>query len=230
MLGPVFSLELRLAVRRGRLNAFRCVYGGWWVLQFAVLFGSLLQSETNPASPRASLGPFLNLSFQIFVAQQFIFLVLATPAFVAGAITDEKSQGTLQHLLTADLTSWEIVIGKFFGRMAQVVLMALVGWPLTCFLGGYGHVSLAALLATALLAGLVFFVLGAGSVWASVRSKQTREAVLRVYAWSAFALLTIWGVPAGLSAIRWRFQAGSPVRQWFSQVEDVLRCLDPLSV
>jgi ABC-type transport system involved in multi-copper enzyme maturation permease subunit len=230
MLGPVFFLELRLAVRRGRLNAFRCVYGGWWVLQFTVLFVSLYRSETNLASPRADLGPFLHGAFQIFVAQQFIFLVLATPAFVAGAITDEKSQGTLQHLLTADLTSWEIIIGKFLGRMAQVGLMALVGCPLICFLAGYGHISLPALLATALLTGLVFFVLGAASIWASVRSKQTREAALRVYAGIVTAFLTVWGVPAGIGAVRWRFQAGSPVHQWLTQVEDLLHGLDPLAV
>src|SRR5437016_3051319 len=128
MLGPVFSLELRLAVRRGRLNAFRCIYGSCWLLQLAVLCVFLFQYETERASPGAVLGPFLNLAFQIFVAQQFIFLVLATPAVVAGAITDEKSQGTLQHLLTADLSSWEIVLGKFLGRMAQVGLIALIGW------------------------------------------------------------------------------------------------------
>ena len=37
--GPVFFLELRVAVRRGRLNAFRCVYGGWllWKASFPKL-------------------------------------------------------------------------------------------------------------------------------------------------------------------------------------------------
>src|SRR6266849_10494589 len=141
MLGPVFSLELRLAVRRGRWNAFRRLYGGWWLLQFAVMYVLIWQCETDGASGTV-LGPLLNLCFQIVVAQQFVFLVLATPAAVAGAITDEKSQGTLQHLLTADLSSWEIVMGKFLGRMAQVGLMALVGWPVICFLAGYGHISL----------------------------------------------------------------------------------------
>jgi hypothetical protein len=230
MLGPVFSLELRLAVRRGRLNAFRRIYGGWWLLQLSVLCVFLFQYETDRASPGAILGTFLNLSFQVLVAQQFIFLALATPAFVAGAITDEKSQGTLQHLLTADLSSWEIVMGKFLGRMAQVGLMALVGWPVICFLAGYGHISLPALLATALISGVVFFVLGAASVWASVRSKQTREAVLRVYAWSALAFLTIWSGLAGIRAVVWRYKAGSPILRRLTQVEGTLRCLDPLSV
>jgi ABC-type transport system involved in multi-copper enzyme maturation permease subunit len=230
MLGPVFFLELRLAVRRGRLNTFRYAYGGWCLLQFTLLLFLLFQSESNPAALGTGVWPFLNGSFHFFVLQQFIFLVLATPAFVAGAITDEKSQGTLQHLLTADLTTREIVIGKFLGRMAQVALMALAGWPLICFLGGYAHVGLPALLATALLTGLVFFVQGAASVWASVRSKQTREAVLRVYAWSALALLLIWGGLQAIDAMRWRFKAGSAGRQKLSQVEGILRCLDPLSV
>jgi ABC-type transport system involved in multi-copper enzyme maturation permease subunit len=227
MLGPVLFLELRLAVRRGRLNAFRSIYGGWWVLQFMVLFLGFSLSETQLGSPRA--GALLHLAFQIFVAQHFIFLVLATPAFVAGAITDEKSAGTLQHLLIADVTSWEMVIGKFLGRMAQVALMALVGWPLICFLGGYGHIGFAALLATALLTGLVLFVQGAASVWASVRSKQTREAVLRVYAWSAVVLLIVWGGLQGIQAVSWRYKPGSPIGQKLSQAEAVLRWLDPLS-
>src|SRR5262249_15951245 len=130
MLGPVFSLELRLAVRRGQLNASRRIYACWWLLQMVVLFVGLFLVERDLLSPRTSLGPALNLFFQILVVQHFAFLVLATPAFVAGGIADEKLQGTLQHLLTADLTSWEIVAGKFLGRMAQVGLLALVSWPL----------------------------------------------------------------------------------------------------
>jgi ABC-type transport system involved in multi-copper enzyme maturation permease subunit len=230
MLGPVFSLELLLAVRRGRLNVFRCVYGGWWLLQLAVICVFLFQYEMDTASAGAVLGPFLQASFQVLVAQQFIFLVLATPAFVAGAITDEKSQGTLPHLLTADLSSWEIIMGKFLGRMAQVALLAVAGWPIVCFLAGYGHIGVPALLASALVAGVIFVVLGAASVWASVRSKQTRDAVLRVYAWSALAILTIWGGLEAIRTVAWRFKPGTPMRHRLSQMEGVLRYLDPLSV
>jgi ABC-type transport system involved in multi-copper enzyme maturation permease subunit len=230
MLGPVFFLELRLAVRRGRMNTFRYAYGGWCLLQFTLLVFLLFQSEINRASLGIGLWPFLNGSFHLLVAQQFIFLMLATPAFVAGAITDEKSQGTLQQLLAADLSTAEIVIGKFLGRMAQVGIMALIGWPLICFFGGYAHVGLPALGAAALLSGIILFVQGAASVWASVCSKQTRQAVLRVYAWSAVALLIIWGGPQTITAMSRLLTPGSAGRQTLSQAERILRCLDPLSV
>ena len=38
MLGPVFSLELLLGSRRGKLHAFRRVYAGWLIGQFVLLF------------------------------------------------------------------------------------------------------------------------------------------------------------------------------------------------
>src|SRR5437667_12301842 len=120
MLGPVFFLELRLAVRRGRLNAFRTIYGSWWLVQFTVLCLILFHYETDDVSPGTVLGPIFNLSFQVFVAQQFIFLVLATPAFVAGALTHEKTPGTLQPLLTTGLSSGAILLGKFPRPMALV--------------------------------------------------------------------------------------------------------------
>jgi ABC-type transport system involved in multi-copper enzyme maturation permease subunit len=230
MLGPVFTLELCLAQRRGRVIATRFIYGGWWVLLSLVLFLSLNHSERYLTSRRADLAPFLQLTFELFLAQHFLFLFVATPAFVAGAITDEKSSGTLQQLLTSDLTSSDIVLGKFVGRMVQVAVLALVGWPFLCFLAGYCHIGLLALFAAALVAGLVLFVLGAASLWASVRSKQTRQAALRVYTWSAAAILSVWGFLQAIHTAGRLCGPGSPGRPMLSKAESVLRCLDPFFV
>ena len=63
---------------------------------------------------------------------KLLLLLLATPAYTAGAIPDEKTRGTLQYLLAADLTAWEILAGKLLGRIAQVALLALAALPLIC--------------------------------------------------------------------------------------------------
>jgi ABC-type transport system involved in multi-copper enzyme maturation permease subunit len=229
MVGPVFFLELLLGSRRGRLNTFRWVIAGWLVLQFALFFSILCQAEAE-AAPAEEMSQFINYYFQIFVAQHFILLLLATPVFVAGAITDEKASGTLQYLLTADLTSWEIVIGKFLGRMAQVALFGLVGWPLICFASGYGHLGMTAFLCTTLVLVLIFFALGAASIWASLRSKQTREAVLFIYLWIGTGALCIWGILAGIEATVWNFKPNSPVHLTLLRVSGVLSCLNPVHV
>src|SRR5947209_16670182 len=111
MVGPVLHQELLLGSRRNRLHVLRWVYAGWLVLQVFYLFLQFQGEEYSRAMARrfgggggpvnrASAPEVVGARFaEAFVAQQLILLVLVTPPFVAGAITDEKRRGTLQHLL-----------------------------------------------------------------------------------------------------------------------------------
>src|SRR5579859_3627548 len=100
MFGPVLDLELRVGTRRGKLDVLRRVYAGWLVVQFFMFVTSpITKHATFPRKPfheelLSSIGPYLEL----LVGQHFLLMVLVTPTFVAGAIADEKSRGTLQHL------------------------------------------------------------------------------------------------------------------------------------
>src|SRR4051812_49309040 len=113
MIGPVLHQELLLGSRRNRLHIFRWIYAGWLVF---LLLWFYLQSQVEEnerwydyvsqggdpsrfiyrSPPQVVGGKFV----EAFVLQQMILLLLATPPLVAGAITDEKRRGTLQHLLT----------------------------------------------------------------------------------------------------------------------------------
>lgn len=181
MVGPVLYLDMLLASRRGRSYIFRWIYAAWLVLQIMYLFFTYMTRNLflrDVADPVATVGGWF---VEVFVIQQLIFLVLITPTFVAGAITDEKSRGTLQYLLTTDLTSWQIVVGKLIGRSAQVLLLLLTGLPPLCFLGALGGVSpLTLTAATVALIPPLLAVAGA-TLLASVWCRQTRDAVLAVY-------------------------------------------------
>src|SRR5262245_15172273 len=98
MAGSVFSLEVLLGSRRGKQHIFRWVYAGWLTLQVLL---------TGFVNTRGSDPPFGAYFLGVLIVQHFMILALATPALVAGAITDEKTRGTLQYLLVADLTSSE---------------------------------------------------------------------------------------------------------------------------
>src|SRR5438876_394428 len=101
MLGPVYHLELLMGSRRGRLTLLRRVYSGWLVLE---LLWFLLAFEPFGRRPEVR-GLFINTYVSMFLLQHFALLLLMTPPFVAGAITDEKARGTLQFLLGAGVTS-----------------------------------------------------------------------------------------------------------------------------
>jgi ABC-type transport system involved in multi-copper enzyme maturation permease subunit len=231
MIGPICLLELLLSNRRGRLDGFRRFITGWLSLQFAVLFLILFTEARRGLSHAAAMSDAVDAFFQLFLAQHFLLVIFATPAFVAGAITDERAAGTLEHLLTADLTAWEIVVGKLLGRLIQVAILTLAGWPLVVFLIGFGYLDWSAVICPVIVTVVLLFALGAFSMWTSVHSKQTREAVLRVYLTCAIiaAILFVidWWVPRNL----WRFPGspGSPERIRLVQRVDDISYLDPLA-
>src|SRR5262249_25010995 len=136
---------------------------------------------------------FVASYLETLVAQQLIVMLLATPAFAAGAITDEKTSGTLQHLLTTGLPTSEIVLGELLGRPPPRRLLALAGPPFFCFFGGLAGLDVGLLLLV--LAGTVppAFGCAAASLLASVWCRRTRDAVLRLYVACAAALLFFWG-------------------------------------
>jgi ABC-type multidrug transport system permease subunit len=189
MVGPVLYQEMLLGGRRGRQRVFRYVLAGWLLLLFVGAYwnyairsgyiGRLLNSGV-PVEGRAA-GAFADSLLEILLVQQLFLVLLATPALTAGAITDEKATGTLQYLFAADLTPWEIVVGKLLGRVAQVAVLSVCALPFLAFVGVFAGVPLPLLAAVVVVLFLPAFTVGAVSLLASVWSRQTRDAVLGVY-------------------------------------------------
>src|SRR5262249_6833384 len=146
MLGPIFYLEMLLGGRRGRQHFLRWFIGGLLILQLAFFYLAYWKSYSEA---QATLGLMpANASSQFatnFVTwvlnQQYLIILLATPAFTAGAVTDEKTRGTLLYLFSADLTAWEILVGKLLGRAFEVVVLLLTTLPFVCFVGVWAGVT-----------------------------------------------------------------------------------------
>jgi ABC-type Na+ efflux pump permease subunit len=207
MVGAVLNQELLLGSRRNRLHVFRWVYAGWLVcvvLFLYVEFQAECEERTQqmwrsgrfdrpPPPIRVSAPARVGSHFaDIFVVQQLLLLLITTPAFVGGAISDEKRRGTLQQLLTTDLETRHILVGKLLGRTAQVLLIALAGLPPFALLAGFAGIPPLAVLFMLLSLVGPLFLLAAGSVLASVFCRQTRDAVLALYVLGVVAGLAVW--------------------------------------
>jgi ABC-type transport system involved in multi-copper enzyme maturation permease subunit len=192
MVGSVLHQEMLLGGRRSRLYILRWIYAALLLLELLGIFiGICWHIATNPRSANADptqnfnahpWASILGSTFaEFFVWQQWVLLLLITPAFVAGAITDEKRRGTLQYLLTADLDTRHVVLGKLIGRVAQVGLIMLSGFPLFFVMAGFGGVEPATLVIATLTLLAPLFALCAGAMLASVLCRQTYEAILLLY-------------------------------------------------
>lgn len=180
MFGAVFALESMRAGRRVRAHVLRWICGGWLLLQFFIYYSDYLDRDNNAGSP-AVLASFAVTHLDRILIQQFLVVALLTPALVAGTITEEKTRGTLESLLTTEISPLAIVVGKLLARLADVVVLTLVVLPMAAFVGPYAGASVSFLLGQAVVTILTAFGLSCLSLLASVWTRQTRTAILCVY-------------------------------------------------
>jgi ABC-type transport system involved in multi-copper enzyme maturation permease subunit len=184
MVGSVLYQEMLLGTRRSRWHWFRWIYAAWSVLLTGLgLFFYLLWARRGMFWE----GDFMDLSgysqwlVGFLTWQHFLLLTLLTPVLVAGAVTDEKSRGTLQYLLTADLLSWEILVGKLVGRVYQGVLLMAIAFPIFCGFGVFAGLDVFTFLGLFGASLVLILSLGSMSLLASVWCRSTRDAVLALY-------------------------------------------------
>jgi ABC-type transport system involved in multi-copper enzyme maturation permease subunit len=194
LFGPVLFYDLVRTARRNRYYVIRVLYLlfllamlGWVYLTFAV--DRNLENGLRPDEASR----FANSFFYMFMGIQFLVVTVVTPAYVAGAIAEEKERKTLEFVLATDLQNREIVLGKVVARLLNLFLLVLTGLPVLAalqFLGGVDPLlviagSVATLLTVASLAGL--------SILASVLCRRARDAIVQTYL-MAIAYLVLSGL------------------------------------
>jgi ABC-type transport system involved in multi-copper enzyme maturation permease subunit len=197
----------------------RWIYAGWLILQVFWIYiafqielfnrtglRGLAKPITNPTSTPEVVGARFS---EAFVTQQVLLLLLLTPALMAGAITDEKRKGTLQHLLLTEIESRHLILGKLLGRLAQVIQVMIAGLPLFALMAGFGGISPTSMFYAGLSLVLPLIGLASLTMLVSVSFRQTRDAVLTLY---------VLGVVGALVILR----VGGPLRYL-----DPLFCLAP---
>jgi ABC-2 type transport system permease protein len=108
-----------LALFQKEINSFFSSVSGYLAIAVFLLASGLFlwvfQGQFNVFDfGFADLSPFFS-----FAPWVFMFLV---PAVCMRSFSEEKRQGTLELLFTKPVTTWQLVLGKYFGAFAIVVL------------------------------------------------------------------------------------------------------------
>ncbi len=177
LLGPIFSLELITGARRARYFWVRVAYALtllfalWVTYESAVVRHNLLgiQGIANIARD----------FFFSFAMIQLVAVLVLTPAMVAGTIAQERERRTLEYLLTSQLSSGDIILGKLGARLLHVVFVLLAGIPVLAtamLLGGIPPLALLVTTATTLLTLVAVGALSiAVSVWRPQNARRHRQ-------------------------------------------------------
>lgn len=137
----------------------------------------------------------------MYMIGQLFFLLIIGPTYVASAIAEERQRGTLDYLFSSDLTSYEIIVGKYFSRLFLLLHFVLIGLAPLMLAQMIGGVSLELILGMLLGTIGCLASLTALTLLISVVSRDNRQALMRSFV--LFGLLVlVWFVA------RWYFPLG----------------------
>jgi ABC-type transport system involved in multi-copper enzyme maturation permease subunit len=178
--GPVLYYDMVRTGRRGRFIFLRMCYSGLLVLMLClVVLGQTnlfrFRTDSNTAAVIAEL------YFTYFIIAQFVTVVLLTPAYVGGAISEEKDRKTLEFMLATDLLNREIVLSKLGSRLANLFLFVLTGLPILSILQFLGGVDPNLVVAGYVVTAMTVFGQSGVAILCSVTTRKPRESIALSY-------------------------------------------------
>src|SRR5437868_1780647 len=203
LLGPVLFYDVLRNARRGRFILLRWLYalGLLLLLLWVHSMWSLERYRTGdaPADYKA-LARLAEDYFRAFSIVQFVVVALLTPAYVAGAVAEEKERKTLEFLLATDLNDREIVFGKLVSRVGNLALFVLTGLPVLSLMQFFGGIDPGLLMLSFAVTGLTAASLAGLGILNSVLRRRARDAIVLTYL-AAAGYLVLTGVTAFLKAV-----------------------------
>jgi len=186
-LGPAFWYEWLMTSRRWQLYAGRALVIAFLLAALGIVWWSQDAGRRLP-NLRASAAVGESF-FCAIIGTQLTLVLLAAPAFAAGAICMDKSRGVLIHLLVTDLSSAEIILGKLAARLMAVLGLVLASLPVMTMATWMGGIEPEALLGAYLVLVGVALLGCSFALTLSVWGKKTHKMLLVTYlVWSVWLL------------------------------------------
>ena len=182
----ILTQELRSVARRWGTYRQRVVVGTAMLL---ALGSPYITAYFQP--PRlmtiGEMAGFAEYVFGLAALTQVLLTIWLVPACVAGAIAEEKERRRLTQLLTTQLTSVEIVVGKLAAGLVQYASCLATGLPILIGLRLFGGIDRRWILLTyAATCSTAYFMAGL-SIVVSTTAKTAARAV-----GAAVGLASVW--------------------------------------
>jgi ABC-2 type transport system permease protein len=177
--GPIFGKELRVASRRRRNYVLRSLYLLLFMMFLApVWVASIVGGRANLAlytSRMAEAGQKITVTiiwFQ-FAATQLVALVM-----LSTAVSDEIYHRTLGVLMTTPINSFQIVMGKLFSKLLQLILLMAISLPLLAIVRVFGGVPWDYLISSLCITLTTVIFVGSLSLFFSILNRRAYVVII----------------------------------------------------
>ncbi|MDR3183585.1 MAG: ABC transporter permease [Planctomycetaceae bacterium] len=187
LIGPVFAREVTIAPRRDWTYILRSVYAGLLLLLVSTAW--LVVSGTQLITDPGDFARFGTMLFQFLAPVQLILAVFFALTLAAAAAGQEKEKGTLTLLLMTRMTNSELVLGKLFASLLNILMMLAVSIPVfmvIAVLGGVSYYQIVRVLLVTLFSMLACGSLGSCvALWRDKTFQAIAVSILLLVLWIA---------------------------------------------
>jgi len=196
--GPIFGKELRVSSRRRRNYVLRCAYLALLTIFLVLVWleevrysGSAVYRISRMARAGQMIIVFI-IWFQFCATQAVAVIMLST------SISDEIYNRTLGLLMTTPINSFQIVMGKLFSKLLQLILLLAISLPLLAIVRVFGGVPWGYVISSLCITLTTVLFVGSLSLFFSIFSRRAYVVII-VTALTLAAMFAL--LPLGLYAL-----------------------------
>ncbi|KPK78089.1 MAG: hypothetical protein AMJ79_01035 [Phycisphaerae bacterium SM23_30] len=181
--GPIFDKELRVSSRRPRNYWLRFAFLTLLTVFVVMVWMAWVQPLRNTRGSyqilrMAEAGKSIILTIVIF---QFCATQLLAVIMLSTSISDEIVHRTLGVLMTTPISSLQIVMGKLFSKLLQLILFLALGVPLLALVRVFGGVPWDYIISSFCITLTAVIFVGSLSLFFSVYNRRAYVVILKVF-------------------------------------------------
>lgn len=177
--GPIFDKELRVSSRRRRNFVLRFAYIGGLTFFLVLVWVSRVHSQGTAAVYVAQMAEAGKAIIAAIVGFQFIATQLIAVVMLSSSISDEVYHRTLGLLMTTPINSVQIVMGKLFSKLLQLVLLIAISLPLLAVIRIFGGVPWSYVISGLCITLTATLFAGSLSLYFSISSRSAYVVILK---------------------------------------------------
>ena len=199
--GPIFDKELRVSSRRRRHYVLRSVYVLLLTVFVAVVWLSVAEYGGNAALQQSRMAAAGKRVVMTVVLFQFIATQALAVIMLSTSISDEIYHRTLGLLMTTPINSPQIVLGKLFSKLLQLILLLGITLPILAIVRLFGGVSVEYVLSSFYITLTAVIFAGSLSLFGSIENRRAYAVIIRtvfilgsLYFVLPGAIMAVWGI------------------------------------
>ncbi|MHC4475865.1 MAG: ABC transporter permease subunit [Planctomycetota bacterium] len=176
--GPIFDKELRVSSRRRRNYVLRFVYLALLTVFLVLMWVEVVEyhhSWFRQAAQMAVAGQYI-IAFIVWF--QFCATQIVAVIMLSTSISDEIYNRTLGVLMTTPISSFQIVMGKLFSKLLQLILLLGISLPLLAVVRIFGGVPWDYIICSLCITLAAVLFVGSLSLFFSIFSRRAYVVII----------------------------------------------------